>query len=297
MTLKDFFIALFVPFAWGLGFVAAKSGLDHFPPLLIMGLRFAVSSFITFWLVPIPNGYLKEIFFIAFISATLQYGLTFSGLKILDTSSASLLVQTEVVFGIIIAAIFLKEIPTLKQIFGIIIAFSGTILLMGSPSLEGKLVGAFYVLSGTFFWAIGQVMIKNLKGAVGGFTLICWIGIFSSPQMIFLSLIFDGNPLPLIYSAKISTWLTVLYLGVVMTVLGYGAWYYILSKYPVAIAMPFLLFIPVTAIIGAIIFFGDRPDIKVLFGGAVIIIGVSIIILDFQKIKSFLRLKKHDLNQ
>ena len=76
-----------------------------------MGLRFAISSLITFWLVPIPIGHLKQIFYIAFISATLQYGLTFSGLKILDTSSASLLVQTEVVFGIIIAAIFLKEIP------------------------------------------------------------------------------------------------------------------------------------------------------------------------------------------
>ena len=297
MNLKDIFIALFVPFAWGLGFVAAKSGLEHFPPLLIMGLRFAISSLITFWLVPIPIGHLKQIFYIAFISATLQYGLTFSGLKILDTSSASLLVQTEVVFGIIIAAIFLKEIPTLKQLIGIIIAFSGTFLLLGSPSLEGKLLGAFYILSGTFFWAIGQIMIKNLKGAVGGFTLICWIGIFSSPQMILLSLFIDGNPMSLIYSANFSTWLTVLYLGIVMTVLGYGAWYHILSKYPVAIAMPFLLFIPVTAIIGAILFFGDRPDIKVLIGGAIIIAGVSIIIIDIKTIKSYFKHKKNDLNQ
>ena len=46
MNAKDLLIALFVPLSWGLGFVAAKSGLDHFPPLLIMSLRFFISSFL-----------------------------------------------------------------------------------------------------------------------------------------------------------------------------------------------------------------------------------------------------------
>ena len=115
MNAKDLFIALFVPLSWGLGFVAAKAGLGHFPPLLLMSLRFFISSILIVWFLPIPKEYLLKIFYISLVSATLQYGLTFSGLKILDTSTAALLVQTEVVFGIITAAIFLKEINGLKK--------------------------------------------------------------------------------------------------------------------------------------------------------------------------------------
>ena len=145
MNAKDLFIALFVPLSWGLGFVAAKAGLGHFPPLLLMSLRFFISSILIVWFLPIPKEYLLKIFYISLVSATLQYGLTFSGLKILDTSTAALLVQTEVVFGIITAAIFLKEIPTKKQLLGIVIACSGTIILLGTPSVEGKALGASLV--------------------------------------------------------------------------------------------------------------------------------------------------------
>ena len=89
MNAKDLLIALFVPLSWGLGFAAAKAGLGHFPPLLLMSLRFFLSSMLIVWFFPIPNGYLIKIFYISFVSATLQYGLTFSGLNILDTSTAS----------------------------------------------------------------------------------------------------------------------------------------------------------------------------------------------------------------
>ena len=280
MKVKDILIALFVPFSWGLGLVAAKSGLGHFPPLLLMSLRFGISSLLIICFVPIPKEYLRKIFFIALVSATLQYGLTFSGLRILDASTASLLVQTEVVFGVITAAVFLKEIPTYKQLIGMIVAFIGTLLILGTPSLEGKMVGACLVLSGAFCWSLGQVMVKSLKGKVNGFTLICWIGVFSSPQMLFLSFLIEGDPIPLIISADLVSWMTVLYLGLVMTVLGYGAWFYTLAKYPISIAMPFLLLIPVSAILGSMMFLGDKPAIDVLIGGIIIIFGLSIIIIE-----------------
>ena len=239
-----------------------------------------ISSILIVWFLPIPKEYLFKIFYISLVSATLQYGLTFSGLKILDTSTAALLVQTEVVFGIITAAIFLKEIPTKKQLLGIVIACSGTIILLGTPSVEGKALGASLVLSGAFCWSIGQVMVRGLNGKVGGFTLICWIGIFSSPQMFIMSLLIDGNPIPIIISASVINWLTILYLGIVMTILGYGAWFYIISKHAMPVAMPFLLLIPVSAIIGAMIFFGEVPSLEVMFGGFIIILGIGLIIIE-----------------
>ena len=104
MNAKDLLIALFVPLSWGLGFVAAKSGLDHFPPLLIMSLRFFLSSILLVWFFPIPRGFLIQIFYIAFVSASLQYGLTFSGLNILAHSAINFTPQNTIMFASVSAA-------------------------------------------------------------------------------------------------------------------------------------------------------------------------------------------------
>ena len=46
MTPQHLPIALLVPMTWGFGFALAKAGLDHFPPLLLMGLRFTTAALI-----------------------------------------------------------------------------------------------------------------------------------------------------------------------------------------------------------------------------------------------------------
>jgi O-acetylserine/cysteine efflux transporter len=73
-------------------------------------------------------------------------------------------------------------------------------------------------------------------------------------------------------------WGTIIYMGLVMTALGYGIWYHVLTKYDVNLVMPFLLLLPVSSVIGAVAFLGERPDISTITRGMVIILGVAIII-------------------
>jgi O-acetylserine/cysteine efflux transporter len=68
-------------------------------------------------------------------------------------------------------------------------------------------------------------------------------------------------------------------MGIVMTAMGYGIWYHLLKKYDVNQVVPFLLLLPVTSIVGAVLFLGERPSIRVLIGGAVVITGVAIIVM------------------
>ena len=115
MQLRHLLIALLVPLTWGFGFALAKAGLDHFPPLLLMSMRFAIAAAVLVWFVPVPRNQWRNLTIIALVSATMQYGLTFSGLARIDATPAVLLVQSEVVMGILMAAIILKERPTLRQ--------------------------------------------------------------------------------------------------------------------------------------------------------------------------------------
>jgi O-acetylserine/cysteine efflux transporter len=191
-----------------------------------------------------------------------------------------LLVQSEVIFGVIIAAILLGERPSLRQILGIVMASCGVVVILGAPALAGQWLGIGLVLSGALVWAFGQVLIRRLDGALGGFQLTAWIGVMAGPQMLLASCLIDGNPLPAIQAAPIEAWLTVIYLGVVMTAIGYSAWYYVLARYPVPMVMPVLLLLPVAAIFGAVMMLGEVPDPMVLAGGMVVIFGVGVVVVE-----------------
>ena len=96
----DILAALAVPLLLGFGFVIAKPAMQDFPPLLLMGLRFTIPALMLVWWFPVPKGLFLDIFKVSFIGSTLQYGLTYSGLSMIDASSAVLLVQLEIPFGI-----------------------------------------------------------------------------------------------------------------------------------------------------------------------------------------------------
>ena len=285
MKIRDVFIALLVPIILGFGFVIAKPAMQYFPPYLLMGMRFTIPALILVWFFPIPKGLFLDLFKVSFIGSALQYGLTYTGLNIIDASSAVLLIQLEVPFGIIIAFFLLKEIPTLKNIVGLVIAFIGVFILTGAPNLEGKYIGVLLTLSGAFTWALGAVMAKPLSKQIGAFALMTWLCVFSGPMLLIISMVFDGNPVNYILSANLNSWLTLGFLALIMQPIAYGAWYFVLSKYPVNKVMPIMLLLPITGLITAIIFLGEEPSKKVFLGGAVIIFGVSLILFKNTKKK------------
>jgi len=278
MKTRDIFIALLVPIVLGFGFVIAKPAMQYFPPYLLMGMRFTIPALILVWWFPLPKGLYFDLFKVSLIGSALQYGLTYTGLNIIDASSAVLLIQLEVPFGIIIAFFLLKEIPTIKNIVGLVIAFIGVFILTGAPNLEGKYVGVLLTLAGAFTWALGAVMAKPLSKKIGAFALMTWLCVFSGPMLLLVSLVFDGNPMQYILYANFNSWLTVIFLGFFMQPIGYAAWYYVLKKYPVNKVMPVLLILPVTGLITSIFLLGEDPPKQVFLGGLVIISGVALIL-------------------
>ena len=278
MSFRDILIAILVPIGLGFGFVIAKPAMEYFPPYLLMGIRFTIPALMLVWWFPIPKGLFLDLFKVSFIGSTLQYGLTYNGLNILDASSAVLLVQLEVPFGILIAFFLLKEIPSIKNIVGLLIAFFGVFILTGSPNLESKYFGVLLVLSGAFTWSLGAVMAKPLSKKIGAFALMTWLCVFTGPMLILISSIFDGNPIQYILSANFYSWLTVIYPGFFMQPVAYGAWYYVLRKYPINKVMPVLLLLPVTGLITSIFLLGEDPPKQVFLGGTIIVFGVAMIL-------------------
>ena len=284
MNLKDTFIASLVPIFLGFGFVIAKPAFESFPPILLMGLRFLFAASILVWWFPIPRGYLIKIFIASLIANTLQYSITYSGLDLIDASSAVLLVQMEVPFGVIFAYFMLKEKPTVRALIGIGIAFIGVYVLTGSPNLDGKIIGIGLTILGSAIWALGQVMVKPLSKEINPLALVAWMALFSGPILILLSAIIDGNTINYIANAKIDHWIIAIYIGFIMQPVTYGCFYYVIKNNPIYKVLPIVTMgIPPTGLLAAIFLLGEEPTKELFIGGVIIIVGVILIV--FTKIK------------
>ena len=284
MNLKDTFIASLVPIFLGFGFVIAKPAFESFPPILLMGIRFSFAALLLIWWFPIPKGYLKKIFFASLIANTLQYSITYTGLNYIDASAAVLLVQTEVPFGVIFAYFMLREKPTIRALIGIAVAFVGVYILTGSPNLDGKFFGITLTIIGSAIWALGQVIVKPLSKEINPLALVAWLALFSGPLLITLSSIIDGDTIKYLSEAKFDHWMIAFYIGFIMQPVTYGCFYYVLKNNPLYKVLPIVTMgIPPTGLLAAIFLLGEKPTQELFIGGAIIIVGVILIIFTKNK--------------
>ena len=284
MNLKDTFIASLVPIFLGFGFVIAKPAFESFPPILLMGIRFSFASLLLIWWFPIPRGYLKKIFFASLIANMLQYSITYTGLNYIDASAAVLLVQTEVPFGVIFAYFMLREKPSIRALIGIAIAFVGVYILTGSPNLDGKFFGITLTIIGSAIWALGQVIVKPLSKEINPLALVAWLALFSGPLLITLSSIIDGDTIKYLSDAKFDHWMIAFYIGFIMQPVTYGCFYYVLKNNPLYKVLPIVTMgIPPTGLLAAIFLLGEKPTQELFIGGAIIIVGVILIVFTKNK--------------
>ena len=275
----DVAVGLTVALVWGMGFVFAKAALNQFPPVFLMALRFSVTAVALIWFVHPPKGQLLRIFWIAIVSAAIQYSLTFNGLKGLDASVAVLVVQLEVPFLVLIGVFALGETPGSRKWIGIAMAFVGVALMMGEPKVGAAWVSVLLVIGGAFTWAVGQAMIRTLK-EIDGLTTTAWVAVWAAPQLFIMSYLLETDQLNSIMTAQWIDWTAVVYLGLVMTALGYWLWYSLVRKHPVSQVAPFLLMLPVFSVAGSMVFLGERPTLTGMAGGAVVIAGLAFILIE-----------------
>lgn len=278
LSARDMGLALLVALIWGMGFVVAKGGMAHFPPILLMALRFAVTALALVWFLGPVGGNLGRLAVISVIGASVQYALTFTGVQGLGAGLSALVVQLEVPFLVLLGALLLGERPALRKWIGIAIAFAGVGLIAAQERFTGSLLPVALVTGGAFCWALGQVMVRGLAGMTG-LSVTAWVAVLATPQLFLLSALFETGQIAAIRTAGAGAWGAALYLGLVMTTLGYFLWNGLILRNPVGLVAPFLLLLPVFSVIGGILFLGEAVTASRLAGGAVVLAGVALITL------------------
>ena len=274
MSSNQILLALIVPITWGFGYALTKIGMDQFTPLLLMSLRFGIAGLILVWFTKPPWEHMRELFVVAFIGSTVQYGFTYYGLKGIDVSTASILVQLEGPILALLSTLILKERLGWPRALGMGLAFTGVIVIAGEPRLNDSLDSVALVITGAVFWAIAQIMISRLK-SLSGITILAWIAIIAAPQMLLISLVIEDGQWESIKTASLLDWSIVFYLSFIMTVIGYSIWYHLLRICDVSKISPFLMLLPVTSIIAGMVLLNEQFTLVMGIGGVLVMTGVA----------------------
>jgi O-acetylserine/cysteine efflux transporter len=202
----------------------------------------------------------------------------FTGLKGTDAAAAAIAIQTQVPFAALIAAVVLKDRLGWRRAGGMALAFVGVVIMAGEPRLARDLWPLALVIAASFMWAVANIQIKQL-GAVDGFALNAYLGLFAAPQLLLTSAVLESGQIEALRSANWVGWSAILYMAILVTVISYVMWYRVLRRYTVNQAMPFTLLVPVLGVISAALLLDEPLTPRVILGGLATVAGVAVIVL------------------
>ena len=286
------FLATVVAVIWGLAYVATKIALGSFSPPQLTALRFLIACALVL-VVPRPRVPLNMLIAIGSTMFTGQFLLQFFGIANgMPPGLASVVSQTQGMFTVLLAILVLKEVPTTRQLFGMVLGLMG-LALIGMTIGQGlTVVGLLLVLGSAISWSVGNILLKRLP-PVDMFRLVVWMSLVPPLPALAISGLTDGfGALPqTLLSASWQAVVSTLYLGLVATVLAYAIWGKLLRTYSAAAVMPFALLAPCVGAVSSAVVFGEEFTSLRLAGMAAIFLGLAVVILPFSRLTGFWQLK------
>ena len=277
---RDQVRALLVAVVWGLNFPATAIALEHFPPFLMVALRFTLVAVPALLLVPRPQVPLRWLLGVGLGIGLLQFAFLYLGMAAgMPSGLASLVLQASAPFTVLLAGFWLGERITRRQAVGIAVAVLGLAVIAVHRAQVAALLPVVLTLRGALGWAFGNVCSRQAR-APQPLHLTLWMSVVPPVPMVVLSLLVEGPDRVLTALrtaptlAALPAVLGLLYIVVVATLLGYGLWNALLSRHPSSVVAPFSMLVPVVGVLSSWLLLGEVVDLTELLAGLVVITGV-----------------------
>lgn len=281
MPLRHLFLALCVVGVWGTNFVIIRIGLDHLPPLLFATLRFVLAAFPLVFFLPRPRAAPGNLAAYGILIGAGQFGILFMAMRgHISPGLASLVIQCQVFFTIGLAIVLTGEKVRGFQWAALLLAASGIVVIALNTDGDTSLLGLCLVLVAAMCWAGGNIVAKR-SGVTDMLPYVVWSCLFAIPPLAALSLMLEGWPAIRagLANADPYTWAAVLWQSVGNTMFGYGAWAFLLGRYPAATVTPLALLVPVFGMGASYAFLGEPLPAWKLGAAGLVLCGLAVGIL------------------
>ncbi|WP_333858607.1 EamA family transporter [Denitromonas sp.] len=277
----DIALALLVVLVWGVNFVVIKVGVAEVPPLLLGALRFLAAALPAVFFFRAPKLPLRTYLAYGLTIAFGQFAFLFTAIHVgMPTGLASLVLQSQAFFTMLFAAVWLKESWRPSQLAGLVLAAGGLGLIGTSHGLSMPLAGFMLTVAAASSWAAGNIVSRTLtrNGPINLLAFVVWASLVPPLPFLAMSLFIDG-PTAIVTALShfsLRSAGAVMYLGWVATLLGYGLWARLMSRYPANQVAAFPLLVPVVGLSAGWLVYGEALQPVHWMGGALLMLGLGV---------------------
>ncbi|MBN1957447.1 MAG: DMT family transporter [Desulfuromonadales bacterium] len=279
--LKLLLMALF----WGGTFIAGRLLAGEVSPFSAAFLRFSIASLALIVLTlrqygtlpPVSRQQRLPLLFLGLSGIFAYNAFFFKGLESIEAGRAAVIIANNPIFIALFAALFFKESLNPAKTIGILLSILGAVVVItkGHPLGvfsagigTGELLIFGCVVSWTTYSLVGRAAMKGFSplvavtySAIVGtlllFPFACWEGLFQS-----------------ISTYSVMAWMSLLYLGLCGTVIGFVWYYQGIQKIGSTRAGQFINFVPVSAVLLAVWILDEPLTLSLLAGLLLVSAGV-----------------------
>lgn len=266
---------------WSISFSVSKILLRELTPYELAFIRFLLASIFAylFFYKSIRRAefnwdYQKPLFIAGLLGVTLYFIFENWGLKFTSASEGALLVGSFPALGLFIEILTEKKKFPFNRTLGVILSLLGVSLIVGNSGISfrlSNLFGDILILLSGLSWVLYNWQIKKVNHKYS-YEVLTFFQMLYGTILFIPFLFFTGIRIPSTFSGLIG----IFYLAFFCSALGYLLYNYGLKVLAVSQVVNILNLIPLFGAIWGVIFLKESLGIVQVFGGILIIIGVSI---------------------
>ena len=282
-----------VSITWGTTWLVSKAGVMYMPALQLAGLRQLTGGliYIVYFISKgkaFPRGrQWIPVIILSVLNFLLSNGLTTWGVKYISSGLGAIIGAVFPLWMVVIALISGNSSLNRKSLIGFVLGFTGICIIFADHLHDfmnaNFRFGIFLSITATLTWAFGTIYTKKQADS---FNPYFSIGI----QMVIAGFMLTsvshatGNVIPITQIPVIS-WLSIIYLAVVGSVISFMAYIYALQHLPTEQVSIYAYINPLVAVFLGSWIFDEKLNAFIVFGGLIALTGVYLVNAEFRKNK------------
>jgi len=215
--------------------------------------------------------------FVVSMSGTLATALLLIyGLRRIDAVAGVLLLESEPIYSIVLATLFLRERASGRQILATATILGGIGSVFGAGRAFSPLYAAALVIVTPLFWQISHVLALRLMPPLRPLCVAGARYIYSALVLMVIVLVVHRGAVP---DLEPQVLLAGCFTGAVVYFVGSLTWYGAISRLSLAWTTALVIpGVPILSMVFAIVFLGERPGFREVAGVLIAIVGVALLV-------------------
>ncbi|WP_416306726.1 DMT family transporter [Neptunicella sp. SCSIO 80796] len=265
---------------WGASFLFMREGAPQFGPIGLIAIRTAVATLVLLPFMMMSGQFRdclrhwKAIFIVGLVNTAIPFCLFAYATLFLGAGYTSIINACAPMFAAIIAFTWLGERLSASAIFGLLLGFSGVIVLVLGRGYQTDSIVILPVVAGlgaTFLYGLAVCLTKRYLTGVRSLAIATGSQFFSAICLLPLAFYYWPASMP-----TATAWWQVAVLGIACTGIAYILYFRLIANVGIRNAVSVAYLVPVFGLLWGAVFLAEQITLTMLVGAVTIMLGVSL---------------------